>query len=726
MVPVVAAAAAVVAIVQTADTATFQDDATADLYFRARVRHIRGDSLVRNYSATVRTRWDAAVGRSRFARRTTLLAHETIARISWRRPNDLVVEVLGARTKVPLLRMLSGFGSSAQEDVERDLPHDLLADRPWFIPRALGDSIRLMGIPERAALHPLADGATRYYRYAIRDSVQVFVPGRTVRAVKMRVTPKEHGPSLITGDMWIDAETADVVRIQVLFVGDFLWEQPEGNTPEDSAQALRDSREANRFLTVEADVEYSLIDRQHWMPLRQVLAITGELPWFLNVAVPVRAVTEFSDYRVNDAPPFEFVVQPETDESLRRDRTRRRLRINVGGDSGVTVEDSDEERARWGYEHAGAWRDGWWEVRVPPADTLRAYAWGSELEISLDAAEERRLMETFAELSKLEEEVPPEWIGRRSVQLALGGVADLVRFNRVQGLAVGLGYRLETRWDFTSLLVAGQLGVGDLRPVGSLAIRRDGPAGRLDLSVRRAVREVEPWTGGLGFGNSLNALVTGHDDADYYLALGGGLSYTWNAGPLANLSVEGSVERHDSMVVASRTLWAFPANPPALPGTFAVASLSKSNIVGPLEIDVGADLMTGEPATAGRAWASLLVPFVVAGRTGVITVRGAVVRGDSLPQLTPRLGGRETVRGYAYGVRTAREVWAAQLDWALRRDALLTPVAFFDIGDTFDGNPLLSVGVGLSILNGLGRFDFSKGLEPRERLRFDLHFRAPR
>jgi hypothetical protein len=421
------------ALVQTADTATFADDATADLYFRARVRYIRQDSLVQSYTATVRTRFDVAAGRSRFARQTTLLAHESIATVMWRRPNDLRVKVLGARTKAPLFRMITGSGGDVEQEAEDELRQGLLADRPWFIPRALGDSIRLMGIPDHAALHPLADGATEYYRFAILDSVQLIVPGRTVRAIKMRVEPKMYGPSLVTGDMWIDSETADVVRMRILFVGEYLWETPDGDTPEDSASARADNEQAERFLSIEAEVEYGLIDRTHWMPHRQYLAITAELPWFLNIAIPVRAVTTFSDYRVNASPGFDFVLQPVPTEALGRDRTRRRLKVAIGGGKiRVDVEDvdttrdySDEERRLRGYYRAGPWRDGWWEVEVPPAESLAVYEWDAEMELTLDAAEERRLRETFAELSKLEENVPPEWIGRRRFQFALQNFADL-------------------------------------------------------------------------------------------------------------------------------------------------------------------------------------------------------------------------------------------------------------------------------------------------------------
>jgi hypothetical protein len=181
---------------QQPDTSTFRDPATAELYARAQVRHIRQDVLVHDYRATVRTRLEASAGRSRFARQTTLAAHESVAEIAWQRPNDLRVKVLGARAVAPVIRIIQGLGGDVEDDVERDLRRQMVMDRPWFIPRALGDSIRLMGVPEHAALHPLADGAWAFYRFAITDSVRIVVPDRTVRAYKMRVEPKRLGPAL--------------------------------------------------------------------------------------------------------------------------------------------------------------------------------------------------------------------------------------------------------------------------------------------------------------------------------------------------------------------------------------------------------------------------------------------------------------------------------------------------------------------------------------------------
>jgi hypothetical protein len=457
---------------------------------------------------------DASAGRSRFARQTALFAHESVAEVGWQAPNDLKVKVLGTRAQLPIIRILQGFGGDAETEAEDELRRELVWDRPWFIPRSLSDSIRLMGVPDRAALHPMADGATDVYRYAITDSVQLVTQSRTIRALKMRVEPKYYGPALVAGDMWLDTETADIVQFGMVFLGDYLWDSPDGDTPEDSARARKESDQANRFLSVEAQVEYALVDQLYWMPYRQFLAITAEIPMFLNAAIPVRAVTTFTDYTVNSNPPIVFQVSREEleegEETGAGGRRRVVLKAGVGGAEVEVEGDEDAERRQRGYYRAGTWRDGHWEMDVPPADSLVAFEWDSELDTSYDAEEEKRLRQTFAELSELSEELPPEWLGRRRFGLAWESVADIVRFNRVQGLSLGMGYEVRTNVKFTSILLAGRFGLSDKRLTGSATWRRDGPGGRLDLKGFRSVSEVEPWTRGQGVGNSLNALFVGN------------------------------------------------------------------------------------------------------------------------------------------------------------------------------------------------------------------------
>jgi hypothetical protein len=731
-------AALVVVSPQQQDTATFRDAATAEMYARARVRHILQDSVVRDYRAIVETRMEARAGRSRFAGLNTLLAHESRAQVTWRQPNDLKIEVLGARTRAPVLRMLRGFGADIRDEVQDELRQDMVPERPWFIPRSLGDSIRVMGVPETAVLHPLADDAEHYYRFAITDSVQLALPTRTVQAVKMEVRPKSFGPALISGDMWLDAGTGDVVRLMVVFIGEYLWDDPEEGTPQDSAEKREENRQIAKYLSVEADLEYALVDNLYWMPRRQLLALTADIPFILNVTIPARAIVTFSEYEVNTSPVITFTVPDDSLDVQRDVRRARRHRRREG-------EPTDEDRqARYdrrdaGYVHAGAWRDGRWEVDVPPDSVLAEYEWDTEFKVQLDKAEEKRYRESFARLSELQYELPAEWTGRQKLAIAWERFAEIVQYNRVQALSLGIGVALEPGPDFTKLLLSARFGIGDLRPTASALWRYDGPDGQLDVRAYRTVFEPEPWTKGLTIANSMNAFWTGHDDADYYLASGGGWSFTWNYGVLRETRILSALEYHETMEKTTDVSFpdlfgdfSFQENPPVDEGWYVKVGVDRRDPIGFVTLRTGADMLAGNDRAGGRVWGSLDVPFSVLKRTGTLVLRAGAALGDTLQQLQLRVGGPQTVRGYTYGTRRDRSFWSAQLDYALLDKAAITPVLFVDVGDTFDGEPLVGVGAGVSFLSGLVRFDLSKGLRAAApgleapAVRFDIRFRAPR
>jgi hemolysin activation/secretion protein len=92
-----------------------------------------------------------------------------------------------------------------------------------------------------------------------------------------------------------------------------------------------------------------------------------------------------------------------------------------------------------------------------------------------------------------------------------------------------------------------------------------------------------------------------------------------------------------------------------------------------------------------------------------------------------RVGGPETVRGFDYGTRIGRSVWAGQFDLALLPSGLITPVVFADAGNsTLSGKPLVGVGGGVSFFGGFARLNLSAGVQPHTGLRFDLLFRTAR
>jgi hemolysin activation/secretion protein len=122
------------------------------------------------------------------------------------------------------------------------------------------------------------------------------------------------------------------------------------------------------------------------------------------------------------------------------------------------------------------------------------------------------------------------------------------------------------------------------------------------------------------------------------------------------------------------------------------------------------------------------------GRRGItLGVKAGVATRPTLQQSLFRLGGLATVRGFDYGERRGSAFWSAQLDVAPLKGRL-RPVAFLDAGqaatgaDLFSSRALVGGGLGLSVFNGVLRFDLSHPISPdtHRKVRFDLVVQAPR
>ena len=161
-------------------------------------------------------------------------------------------------------------------------------------------------------------------------------------------------------------------------------------------------------------------------------------------------------------------------------------------------------------------------------------------------------------------------------------------------------------------------------------------------------------------------------------------------------------------------------------------SVSRRSLAGSFEARYGIDGEAGigrgaRGLTGTRAWMSTRLGFAAGLGSGALSVKVGAMVGDTLPQLMFRVGGPETVRGYTYGARIGRSVWAARIDMAPGQRRVISPVAFVDAGSTFtESDPLVGAGAGLSVLGGLMRLNLAKGLNPSTGIRFDLLFRAPR
>jgi hypothetical protein len=711
---------------QSDSTATFADLPTEILVRRAIARHHSQDSAVSDYRARLTYRLSFSLGKRRWARIPVASVEEQEALVQWRHPNDIKVDVVGRRARA----------RSEQWKIQS------LFDKPWFVPRGLGDSVAFFAneVPERAALHPFARDGPEWYRYALVDSLAIATPDGQLRVSKLEVLPKREGLALVAGAIWVDAATAQVVRFTFRFVGTGLWDVPDHPTESDSSSSRRANAIINRILRVDADLEYGQQDGRYWMPFRQVISGTIEVPLITDIVVPFEATTTFDDYAINTGDAIAFTVpMPDSmggdvPEGWEEDEGewRRRIRNNRDGSEGG---------GRPSRDHAGTWGGGRYQIHYPSSDSLDAYTgWLEPLVLDRSGQEEERILGIRADLERLTEGLSSDMTGRARAGIAYERFADILRFNRVQGLSAGLGYRWRVPGTtFTTLHGTARFGLSDARLLGRLSWIRDGPGGRVTLSAYRDLREIDPFFRVKTAGNSLNALFTAHDNSDYYLAYGGAVQYETSLVRGWELTLAGRVEdqssvRRDASSGLNDILGGsgeFPDNPAIRDGVYGALSLGLQGLSGPASWRVGLEGLAGEGEATARVVAYWRQPVDVGGGL-TVQARAGIASRPTLPQSQFRLGGLQSVRGFNYGTGRGQAMWAVQADWALNRK-WVRPVLFLDAGQVgsvdglLDERVLVGAGVGISALRGLVRLDLSAPLSSgASGLRVDLVFGAPR
>src|SRR5437667_283141 len=101
-----------------------------------------------------------------------------------------------------------------------ELPTDINyhRDHLGIVQNNFGAAIRLgEGDEVRDVPHPLSAAGPALYDYALADSTTITFPQREVRVVALRVRPKDFAAPRIVGTLYVDAATADLVRLAFNF-----------------------------------------------------------------------------------------------------------------------------------------------------------------------------------------------------------------------------------------------------------------------------------------------------------------------------------------------------------------------------------------------------------------------------------------------------------------------------------------------------------------------------
>lgn len=320
--------------------------------------------------------------------------------------------------------------------------------------------------------------------------------------------------------------------------------------------------------------------------------------------------------------------------------------------------------------------------------------------------------------------------------------AGLLRFNRVEGLAIGAQAVRTTNTVFgpADVTLTGYLGTTNLEPSVELAIGWGGVKNSLGLSVYRQLVAVDEDARHLGVGSSLLALVFGRDDGEYFRA--SGASLVWSPASARRQWFSWSVyaQRQESLTRNTHA---------SLPKLFSGDHTFRENIRADDADQFGSGLVIrpywGSEVQGWQAGVEIALRGEVGDHgfgTASVTLRSVVPLGPkfrialeaaggsawgNVPvQRLWYLGGSRSLRGYEGSSTVGRNFTRGRAE--LARVFPLAAVSVF--GDAawagarrnfLEEDFLYSVGIGGSLLDGLVRMDVARALRAPTGWRLELY-----
>jgi len=166
-------------------------------------------------------------------------------------------------------------------------------DHLGIVTNDFGDVIRIgEGDEVRDVPHPLSPAGPDVYDYALGDSLVVRTGTDAIRVRRVEVRPRDFGRPMVVGTLYLDAETAALVRFRFSFTpAAYLDRQLE-----DISIVLENGRFAGRY----------------WLPYHQDVEIRRRTTWLdFPARGIIRARWEIGEYDLNPAlPPSTFTGVP--------------------------------------------------------------------------------------------------------------------------------------------------------------------------------------------------------------------------------------------------------------------------------------------------------------------------------------------------------------------------------------------------------------------------------
>lgn len=699
------------ALAQRADSIppsdAYLDPSAAQLVRLARERRQVADLSIESYKATSKERISAGL---RGIRRDRLLYRREVAgRLEWTRNGPGRIEILGAREVVPVAIK----GMQLPSDLGSFMPH--LAFDP-------ADNRMLLGWDDDEFVrHPLAPNAEQYYKFKTGGTTSISLPdGRQVRLIELEIIPRKTDPHNISGSFWLDAETHGVVQAVFRLARDIdILRDLDDEDDDDVPRFVRPLKAAVDYVTI----EYGLYDLKWWLP--RMIAFEGVVRAGF-IRVPLHYERTYSNYEVvGSAQPISVPIV----EVLRRDSVARAEADSCRGSMRITVR-VGARKTDTPADSAQVMQCGRWQI-VMPADTAGLLA-SAELPADVFAIGEQLITE--GELRELGERVDklggPAALSQVLPDVSLLSVTRL-RYNRVEALSIAAYGELD--YGAYRASATARIRVADLEPNFELELQRPGENHSLTLGGYRRLNSFDPHARPFSLGASISALAFGRDDADYFRSLGvelkaepsGAASRWYSARLFAQRESSADKETDFSFRHVFNSDYVFRSNLAAakIDAYGGEITLRASRGLDPDGFRLGGETYAhGAFGTTdfARGALTLRLGFPLPGKLSGALESSAGVTSVAPPlQHLWYLGGTNTLRGYHAGVLSGETFWRGRAEIGYGLPAVRL-VGFSDAGwagarELFrEGKPLLSVGAGASVLDGILRFDVARGLrEPK-------------
>jgi hypothetical protein len=654
-------------------------DATArNLVLKAAARRDDAAEGLASYETTMTERMRVGIqfGLRLTNRSRTFYHKERVARARWTKGEDVLVKWIGRREGSPAFRDLP-FGLDLDlaelldlDNTFRQVPFDPGGDRIDFF--------------KAGWIQPVSPAGLMLYRFRSGDTLRIGLPApnRSVVLVEVVVEPRVRGWETLEGSLWFDAETGDLTR--AVFRPSGVW-----NHQEDAPGAARDlppSLVMPGIGTVEVvTLEYALLEGRWWLPRR--LAAKGVYDWGYGLArMPLEIEWTMRDFAVNEDPTPELdnALDPNlvsSISSIRRNAQSRRTTY-------VTPRGVDLARA----------------PELPPPL--------GEEPLDFTTVGSQSLLESFSQVVGQPPLGPTPSLGRT--------VLSGLRYERVRGLSAGgeRSWLLNDR--AVRLTLTARLGLAE-RPLPSGQVQI--AAGVWGISAYRELADAGGLVDPLGLATSLNALLLGHDEGDYFWRTGGRVEATWGNPARKGLTLSAFGERQEPAHVHARFSLAGGLRP-----NIAAERLDAFGVAWDARAQRGDDPRSG--VITGRVWGegaggttpywrSLATVSVVGGISGFTSLALSGTLGLASPDAPVQrwlfLGGTRSIRGFEGGSFRGTGAWFTRAEVGTLGEAI-RGVLFADAGwagprdELSDHRPGVSAGLGLSVMDGLIRFDVARGV----------------